>query len=176
MFIRQLWHFPQHFDASFQLLHFVTKFNKAKLVVFAFSDYNSNNLRSPDFQDFHFQDVWVSVKTSKSSLLISSIHQSSSASSSFLSSSASFFSSSSSSYWICSHRTGQIVLTVKKKCWTKQRKGPKRVAVSQVSWPFLFLTPKHLMYFHFYNGATYFHNCRPSRAKKGNFPPGVEKN
>ena len=62
MFIRQLWHFPQHFDTYFQLLFPVTKFNRAKLVVFAFSDYNfaenSNDLRSPDFQDFHFQDVW----------------------------------------------------------------------------------------------------------------------
>ena len=33
----------------------------------------------------------------------------------------------------------------------------------------------HLMYFHLYNGATYFHNCRPSGAKKGNFPPAVGK-
>ena len=58
MFVRHLWHFPQHFDTSLQLLLPVTKFNRAKLVVFAFSDYNfaenSNNLRSPDFQDFHF--------------------------------------------------------------------------------------------------------------------------
>ena len=41
-----------------QLLLPVTKFNRAKMVVFAFSDCNfaenSNNLRSPDFQDFHF--------------------------------------------------------------------------------------------------------------------------
>ena len=33
----------------------------------------------------------------------------------------------------------------------------------------------HLMYFHLYNGATYFHNCGPSGAKKGNFPPAFEK-
>ena len=48
MFIRHLWHFPQYFDTSLKLLLFVTKFNRAKLVVFAFSDYNfveySNNL------------------------------------------------------------------------------------------------------------------------------------
>ena len=58
MFVRHLWHNPQHFDTSLQLLLPVTKFNRAKLVVFAFSDQkiaeNSNNLRSPDFQDFHF--------------------------------------------------------------------------------------------------------------------------
>ena len=58
MFVRHLWHNPQHFDTSLKLLFSVTKFNRAKLVVFAFSDYNctenSKNLRSPDFQDFHF--------------------------------------------------------------------------------------------------------------------------
>ena len=48
----------QHFDTSLKLLLFVTKFNRAKLIVFALSDYNlaenSNNLRSPDFQDSRF--------------------------------------------------------------------------------------------------------------------------
>ena len=50
----------QHFDTSLKLLLFLTKFNRANLVVFAFSNYNfaenQNNLRSPDFQDF--LDVW----------------------------------------------------------------------------------------------------------------------
>ena len=40
MFIRQLWHIPQHFDTSFQLLLPVKKFIRAKFVVFAFSEYN----------------------------------------------------------------------------------------------------------------------------------------
>ena len=48
----------RHFDTSFKFLLFVTKFNRAKLIVFAFSDYNfaekSNNL-SPDFQDSAFR-------------------------------------------------------------------------------------------------------------------------
>ena len=63
MFIRHLWYFPQHFGTYLQLLLPVTQFNRAKLVVFAFSDYNfaenSYNLRSPDFQDFCFYDVWM---------------------------------------------------------------------------------------------------------------------
>ena len=48
----------QHFDTYLKLLLFVTKFHRAKVIVFAFSEYNfaenSNNLWSPDFQDFHF--------------------------------------------------------------------------------------------------------------------------
>ena len=52
----------QYFDTSLKLLLFLTKFNRADLVAFAFSDYNfaenQNNLRSPDFQDFRFLDVW----------------------------------------------------------------------------------------------------------------------
>ena len=40
----------QHFDTSLKLLLFLTKLNRADLVVFAFSDYkfeeNQNNLRS----------------------------------------------------------------------------------------------------------------------------------
>ena len=47
---------------SLKLLLFLTKFNRANLVAFAFSDYNfaenQNNLQSPDFQDFRFLDVW----------------------------------------------------------------------------------------------------------------------
>ena len=58
MFVRHLWHNPQHFDTSLQLLLPVTKFNRAKLAVFAFSDYNStensNYLRSSDYQDSSF--------------------------------------------------------------------------------------------------------------------------
>ena len=50
--------FSRHFDTSLKLFLFLTKFNRAKLIVFAFSDYNfadnSNNLRSPDFQDSRF--------------------------------------------------------------------------------------------------------------------------
>ena len=53
----------QHFDTYLKPLLFLTKLNRANLVVFAFSDYyfaeNQNNLRSPDFQDFRFLDVWV---------------------------------------------------------------------------------------------------------------------
>ena len=33
----------QHFDTSLKLLLFVTKFNRAKLVIFTFSDYNFAN-------------------------------------------------------------------------------------------------------------------------------------
>ena len=55
----------QHFDTSLKLLLLLTKFNRENLVVFAFSDYNfagnQNNLRSPDFQDFRFLDVWGEV-------------------------------------------------------------------------------------------------------------------
>ena len=40
MFVRHLWHNPQQFDTFLQLLLPVTKFNRAKLVVFAFSEYN----------------------------------------------------------------------------------------------------------------------------------------
>ena len=51
----------QHVDTSLKLLLFPTKFNRANLVVFAFSDYNfaknPNNLRSPDTQDTRFLDV-----------------------------------------------------------------------------------------------------------------------
>ena len=58
MFVRHLWHFPQHVDTYLQLLLPETKLNRAKLVVFAFSDYNfaenSNDLRSLDFQDSRF--------------------------------------------------------------------------------------------------------------------------
>ena len=58
MFVRHLWHNPQPFDTSLQLLLPVTKFNREKLAVFAFSDFNFaenlDNLRSQDFQDFHF--------------------------------------------------------------------------------------------------------------------------
>ena len=52
----------QHFDTYLKPLLFLTKLNRADLVVFAFSDYkfaeNQNDLRSPDFQDFRFLDVW----------------------------------------------------------------------------------------------------------------------
>ena len=48
----------QDFDTYLKLLLCVTKFHRANLLVFAFSDYNfaeySNNLQSPDFQDFRF--------------------------------------------------------------------------------------------------------------------------
>ena len=53
----------QHFDTSLKLLLFVTKFNRAKLIVSAFLDYNfaenSNSLRSQDFQESRFKDVWL---------------------------------------------------------------------------------------------------------------------
>ena len=53
---KKLWTIP------LKLLLFLTKFNRANLVVFTFSDYNfaeyQNNLRSPDFQDCCFLDVW----------------------------------------------------------------------------------------------------------------------
>ena len=59
----------QYFDTSLKLLLFLTKFNRAELVAFAFSDYNfaenQNNLRSPDFQDFRFLDVCMSMGTIK---------------------------------------------------------------------------------------------------------------
>ena len=48
----------QNFDTSLKCLIFVTKFNKANLVVFGISDYyfadNSNNLRSMDYQESRF--------------------------------------------------------------------------------------------------------------------------
>ena len=39
----------QNFDTYLKLLLFVTKFQRARLIVFAFSDYNF-----ADFQDFYF--------------------------------------------------------------------------------------------------------------------------
>ena len=59
----------QYFDTSLKLLLFLTKFNRAELVAFAFSDYNfaenQNNLQSPDFQDFRFLDVWFELNIPK---------------------------------------------------------------------------------------------------------------
>ena len=37
--------FSQHFDTSLKVLLFVTKFDRAKLIVFAFSDYNFGKIQ-----------------------------------------------------------------------------------------------------------------------------------